>query len=306
MSEKKNTVLVIGSNGTLGQTFRHHHFGVDVDFAVKQISNDSDDVWFDLSYIDDECAIETLKLYDYVVNCAAITNVDKIERDLDTKNEAYKVNATGAKKLAEWCRKSNTTLIHISTDFVFDGNGYRPYIEEDQIHPINEYGETKALGEMFIRDSGCRYYIIRTAWLYSEYGDNCFTRIAKMIESNSQLNGVNDVISSPTYARDLVHFICQIIIKGDVANGIYHFTNEGVCTRYDFMYQMHRELGDILSKLEPVSNNVFKCPAKRPYCSVLSKEKARKIMGILNWQEALMDCITNYRDLNKNVEDFEE
>jgi dTDP-4-dehydrorhamnose reductase len=157
---------------------------------------------------------------------------------------------------------------------------------------------------MFIRDSGCKYYIIRTSWLYSEYGDNCFTRIASYLKDDKELKGANDIISSPTYARDLVHFICHIIEKENVTYGIYHFTNEGVCTRYDFMYIIDKELSTCFHVLKPVSNDIFKCPAKRPYCSVLSKAKARQEYQILSWQEALLDCITNYRALktDKNAE----
>lgn len=295
---KHKRVLVIGANGTLGETFRHHYqYVTEFDFAIKHMPGGTDDIWFDLTQVDDEYAFEMLSQYDYVVNCAAITNVDKIESELECENEAFKINASCAKKLAEWCRASNTVLIHISTDFVFNGNAYRPYIEEDQTHPVNKYGETKALGELFIRDSGCKYYIIRTSWLYSEYGDNCFTRIASYLKENKPLKGANDIISSPTYARDLVHFICTIIEKQNVNYGIYHFTNEGVCTRYDFMYIMNNALHTHFQVLEPVSNDVFNCPAKRPYCSVLSKAKAKQVMNILNWQEALLDCIVNYRAL---------
>jgi dTDP-4-dehydrorhamnose reductase len=293
----KQEVLVIGANGTLGQTFRYHYYGIEADFAVRQMTPNSSDVWFDLNEVDDEYAVEMLKAYDYVVNCAAITDVDAIEKDLDTKDNAYKVNASGARKLAQWCRDANTTLIHISTDFVFDGNSCRPYIEDDMTNPINVYGITKLNGEQYIRESGCKYFIIRTSWLYSEYGNNAFTRITKLLEDGEKLCGVDDIISSPTYARDLVYFICEIITKENNHFGVYHFTNEGVCTRYDFMYVMNQYLGAKFFDIDVVSNDKFHCSARRPYCSVLSKVKARQIMPIIPWQESLLDCITNYRAL---------
>lgn len=300
--EKKKRVLVIGANGTLGQTFRHHYCeNIDVDFAVKQFTPNSSDLWFDISEVDTEYANEMLTQYDYVVNCAAVTNVDKIENDYETGNEAFKINAGCVSKLAEWCRTSNTVLVHISSDFVFDGNSYRPYIEDDATKPINKYGETKVTGERFIRESGCKYFIIRTSWLYSEYGNNAFTRIISSLFKETILNGTDDVISSPTYARDLVHFICKLITNDNALYGIYHYTNEGVCTRYDFMLEIHNDIISECVGVYPVRSDRFQCPAKRPFCTALSKEKARMITGnILHWKEALHDCISNYRMLENS------
>lgn len=300
---QKKRVLVIGANGTLGQTFRHHYCGeMDIEFAVKQLIPKSSDIWFDIAEVDTEYAVEMLSQYDYIVNCAAVTNVDRIENEHEVANEAWKINAGCVKKLSEWCRKANTVLVHISTDFVFDGYTYRSYIEDDVTKPVNIYGTTKETGERFIRESGCRYYIIRTSWLYSEYGNNCFTRIMEDIVSGKTLQGTDDIISSPTYARDLVKFICDLIMKNPVY-GIYHFTNEGVCTRYDFIKEIINELGNsFFVGVEPVRNDIFDCPAKRPFCTVLSKEKVRNIYGsILHWRESLLDCIVNYKMLKEEI-----
>lgn len=297
MTNNKKRVLVLGSTGTLGVSFRNNWSGdFDCVFAVR-IRGESPDIWFDIALVDDEMAVEILKSFDYVVNCAAITNVDKIESDLATQNEAWKVNAGCVKKLAEWCREANTTLIHISTDFVFNGNSFRPYIEDDKTNPVNVYGTTKEAGEDFIRESGCRYYIVRTSWVYSEQGNNCFTRIIENIITGRLLQATDDIISSPTYAKDLVGFICELISKKP-AYGIYHFTNEGVCTRYDFVTEIIHKLDDSLYiVIEPVRNDIFNCPAKRPYCSVLSKEKARNVCGkIKHWRESLCDCIAKFSE----------
>lgn len=314
-------ILVTGANGQLGQCLR--------DLA----DNDSENTWFwtDVSEIEDrKCDylditnVESVKKYfvdnaiSVCVNCAAYTNVDKAEEDQEM---AKRLNADAPKNLAEACNIHNSKLIHISTDYVFNCASFIPITEERMTLPISVYGKTKLEGEQNIINSGCRYLIFRTAWLYSEYGSNFVKTMLKLLAENREINVVNDQIGTPTYARDLASLIFNIITKNWLPKyennrplnkeGVYHFTNEGVCSWYDFAtsvrYYANSDdmfgFGNIVwGKVNGITTKNYygdKPHAPRPYYSVLSKEKVKKDFGdflwIDHWENRVNQCVYNIR-----------
>ena len=211
------------------------------------------------------------------------------------------VNFKAVEALSKACVLEDVTLIHFSTDYVFNGVTSRPYFETDATNPINVYGRDKMRGELAIRESGCKYLIFRTSWVYSHHKGNFFTKSIEMLESHKQcfVFGVTDVISSPTNAYDLASAIIHIIdTNQEYKIGIYHYTNEGVCTRYDFIKAIAEEHGVLLNKIQPVTNDYFQCAARRPYCSVMSKTHFTNTFGIIipHWLESLKDCHVRYRN----------
>jgi dTDP-4-dehydrorhamnose reductase len=177
---------------------------------------------------------------EYCINCAAYTAVDKAEND---QENAFKVNELGAKNLAIACKNYNSILIHISTDFVFDGTKTEPYTEEDSPNPINVYGASKLQGEKQIQKYLSNYFILRTSWLYSEHGNNFMKTMLRLANENSELKIVNDQIGSPTYAKDFASIILQLISTNNKQYGTYHYSNEGVTSWYDFAKAIFEEMG---------------------------------------------------------------
>lgn len=301
-------ILVTGANGQLGQCLR--------DLA----ENDSENTWFwtDVSEIEgrkcdylDITDAESVKKYfvdnaiSVCVNCAAYTNVDKAETDQET---AKKLNADAPKNLAEASKIHGTKLIHISTDYVFNGTKFMPIKEDGFTLPISVYGKTKLEGEENIINSGCKYLIFRTAWLYSEYGNNFVKTMMKLIREphRDSINVVNDQIGTPTYARDLADLIFGVVTRYSLKTGIYHFTNEGVCSWYDFA----RKIRDVLrggynegvcswlAEVYGVTTKEYygdKPHAPRPFYSVLSKEKVKKdfpdFFYARSWMDAVEVCV---------------
>jgi dTDP-4-dehydrorhamnose reductase len=204
---------------------------------------------------------------DLVINSAAFTNVDDCETNYDI---AYSVNALGPKNLAIACKNLNIPLLHISTDYVFDGKKTTPLKEDDELGPQTAYGKTKLEGEIFIQETLEKYFIIRTAWLYGCNGNNFVKTMLKLSKSHNQINVVNDQFGSPTYTYDLAVGISEII-KTD-KYGIYHLTNSDNCSWYDFTKKIF-ELSNINVNINPVTTEQFPRPAKRPKYSVLSNEK---------------------------------
>lgn len=280
-------ILVTGSVGQLGHSLRdiaadstNHYIFTDV--AELDITDKSAII----------CMMEAEKV-NMVINCAAYTNVDKAEDDFDTANL---INNTAVRNLAETCKQFCATFIHVSTDYVFDGSSNIPYTEDMPLAPLGVYGVTKLHGEQAVLESGCDYIIIRTSWLYSEYGKNFVKTMMMLTEERETLNVVFDQAGTPTYAGDLARAIYDIVennkYKGN--NGIYHFSNEGVCSWYDFA----REISDLARTecdIRPCHSNEFPSKVNRPHYSVLDKTKIKTTFGLTipYWKDSLRVCISN-------------
>ncbi|WP_294733570.1 dTDP-4-dehydrorhamnose reductase [uncultured Flavobacterium sp.] len=218
---------------------------------------------------------------DFCINAAAYTAVDKAESEAD---KAHLINVVGVKNLAEVCKEHNAALIHISTDFVFDGNKTTPYTEEDETNPQGVYGLTKRQGEQEIEKILEAHYIVRTSWLYSEYGNNFMKTMIRLGNERDALSVVNDQTGTPTNANDLADAVLQIIASGKQHYGIYHYSNEGVATWYDFAKKIF-ENNNIKIDLQPIVTKQYPTPAKRPIYSVMDKSKIKQAFGIEvpNW-----------------------
>ncbi len=231
---------------------------------------------------------------DYIVNCSAYTHVDKAEEEI---KKANLLNAEAVENLGLLAAKYNSRLIHISTDYVFSGDNYKPYKESDEAKPVSAYGKSKLSGEQKLLQANDTSIIIRTAWLYSEFGKNFAKTIMKLGKERELLKVVDDQIGSPTYATDLAKAILQIIetgIEGNYTPGIYHFTNEGVCSWYDFAKAIldHKNLP---CRITPIESKDFPTPAKRPFYSVLSKYKIKNNYNIHipHWHASMIDMLEN-------------
>jgi dTDP-4-dehydrorhamnose reductase len=258
------SILVTGANGQLGkclQDLSNLYNNYDWNFKSSSELN-----------ITQEKIVEKIfstNNFDYVINCAAYTAVDKAESDSDN---AFLVNAKGVKILSQACKKYNVKLIHISTDFVFDGIKKTPYTEEDTPNPINIYGASKLKGEEYIKEILKNYTIIRTSWVYSEYGNNFVKTMLKLSRIKDEISVINDQFGSPTYARHLAEFIITKIINGSHTNGIYHYSSDGNISWYEFAKEIFK-LNNINIKLNEISSDQYLTAAKRPFFSVLSKKK---------------------------------
>ena len=269
MSKK---ILVTGANGQLGSELRvlsvnsNHEF-LFTDVAELDITNrEAVD-----NYVSEHGA-------EIIVNCAAYTNVDKAEDDTEM---ADNINHLAVKNLAEVSAKYKLILIHISTDYVFDGSKNTPYLETDPTAPLGVYGRTKLAGEKAVTDSGCDYLIIRTSWLYSSFGNNFVKTIRRLTAEKDSLKVVFDQVGTPTYAADLASAILEIIETGKYKSnsGIYHFSNEGVCSWYDFAIEI-RNLSGNLCDIQPCHSDEFPSKVKRPNFSVLDKTKIKETFGL--------------------------
>lgn len=281
-----HNILVTGTNGQLGSALRARTIG-------------SADHWIftDLAELDitDRQAVRRCMAQnkiDVVVNCAAYTNVERAEQD---EAAAEMLNCTAAGILADAAAETDATLIHISTDYVFSGTGHRPYRELDPVGPQSAYGRTKLAGERAVADSGAKHLIVRTAWLYSETGSNFVKTMMHLTASRETLDVVFDQIGTPTYAGDLADALMHIVREGLYADnqGIYHFSNEGVCSWYDFAYEIARLAGHNHCQVRPCHTSEFPTKAARPAYSVLDKTKIKAAFDIRipYWRESLVRCI---------------
>ena len=231
--------------------------------------------------------------FDIAVNCAAYTNVDKAE---DDKEKADLINHIGPKNLAEVCRDNNCFLIHVSTDYVFDGTKNTPYTETDETKPLGVCGITKLNGENAIISSGCEYVIIRTSWLYSSFGNNFLKTMQKLTLEKDSINVVFDQVGTPTYAGDLANVINKIILNDNknIKNQVYHFSNEGVCSWYDFTVAINEAFGNNC-KVLPFHSYEFPSKVTRPSYSVLDKSKIKNVLGIEipYWRDSMKMCINS-------------
>ena len=283
-----HNILITGSNGQLGNELRL--VVGENDKINKYYFTDVDEL--DITSKKDVSEFIVANNIDIVVNCAAYTNVDKAE---DDKERADLINHIGPKNLAEACRDKNGLLIHISTDYVFDGTKNTPYTEKDETKPLGVYGETKLKGENAIINSGCEYVIIRTSWLYSSFGHNFFKTMQRLTEEKETLSVVFDQVGTPTYAGDLANVIYTIIQKNDnsdIRNQIYHYSNEGVCSWYDFAVAINEASGN-KCKIKPCHSNEFPSRVTRPSFSVLDKSKIKDVLGIEipYWNDSMIKSI---------------
>lgn len=277
-------ILVTGSNGQLGSCLKKT-FSEDKDFEV---------VYTDVQDLDitDREEVEHFireNRFDFIVNCAAYTAVDRAETD-DLKASAINTVAVG--NLAQAAAKHRVKVIHISTDYVFNGESYRPYEENDEPYPRSIYGRTKLEGEGILTSFCQDALIIRTAWLYSEFGSNYVKNMLHLAAERESINVVADQIGSPTYAGDLAEAIRHIIRHKKWLPGIYHFTNEGVASWFDFSKAIF-ELTNKNVKVNPIPTSQYPTPAKRPLYSVLSKMKIKNTYGvnIPYWRDSLKKCL---------------
>jgi dTDP-4-dehydrorhamnose reductase len=279
-------VLVTGANGQLGNEMRlmaqnssYHYIFTDVE---------------ELDITDFNAILQTVKEKEIqiIVNCAAYTNVDKAENDFDIANA---LNNIAVGRLANVAKAQNATLIHISTDYVFNGNNHIPYTEDDITDPIGVYGKTKLAGEETIKKVGCNYIILRTAWLYSKWGNNFVKTMQKLTLEKDSLSVIFDQIGSPTYAKDLAHAI-SLIIERNMLNqqGIYHYSNEGVCSWFDFAKEIC-ELSGHNCNITPIHSQEYPSKVTRPHYSVLDKTKFKETFGIPvpYWKDSLKNVSMN-------------
>ena len=227
-----------------------------------------------------------------IVNCAAYTNVERAEED---EEAADRLNRGAAENLARAAEANGATLIHVSTDYVFDGTAHLPYTEDAPTAPLGVYGRTKLAGERAVAESGCKYLTFRTAWLYSEYGNNFLKTMLRLTSERDTLQVVFDQIGTPTYAGDLALALFSIIESERYAGneGVYHFTDEGVCSWYDFATEIAAAAGHDKCRIIPCHTSEFPTKATRPAYSVLDKTKFKETfrMDIPHWREALIYCM---------------
>ena len=290
-------ILVTGANGQLGNEMRI----VSRQSADRYVFTDvtdfpgNDTVHLDIT--DMEAVREVVSEYDIdiIVNCAAYTNVDKAEADIDA---CRLLNAKAPENLAVAIREKGGLLIHISTDYVFGGVVYdAPLNEDTPTSPTGVYGLTKLEGEEMIRRSGCRHIIIRTSWLYSEFGRNFVKTMLALTSSKPSLKVVNDQTGTPTYALDLASAIFDIIENRKVEDreGIYHYSNEGVCTWYEFARTIAEYAGNDECEISPCTSEEYPSPVRRPSYSVLDKTRIKNAFGmsVPLWTDSLKKCLNN-------------
>lgn len=280
-------ILVTGANGQLGNCMRNASSGSNDNYYFTDVA--------ELDITDAKAVMEMVQGNDInvIVNCAAYTNVDKAESDADF---AEVLNATAVRNLADAVKSNGGTLIHVSTDYVFGGSlGNTPRTEEEPANPTGVYGLTKLHGEKQIAESGVKALVFRTAWLYSIYGKNFVKTMLNLTATKPALNVVFDQVGTPTYAQDLADAIFDIIEnrKMDGNEGIYHFSNEGVCSWFDFTKMIAEYAGNTDCDIQPCHSVEFPSPVVRPAYSVLDKTKYKKVFGksIPYWTDSLRVCV---------------
>ena len=279
-------ILITGANGQLGRSLRrlggvspHNYLFTDV---------------AELDITDAAAVLRTVeeRRIDVIVNCAAYPDVERAEEDEPT---AELLNHKAAGNLAAAAKATGATLFHVSTDYVFDGTAHTPYTEDGTPSPLGAYGRTKLAGERAVMASGCRYLIFRTAWLYSEYGNNFLKTMLRLTSERDTLQVVFDQIGTPTYAGDLALAIFSIIESERYAGneGVYHFTDEGVCSWYDFATEIAAAAGHDSCHIIPCHTSEFPTKAARPAYSVLDKTKIKTTfqMDIPHWRESMIYCL---------------
>lgn len=285
-------VLITGANGQLGSELKD----ISSSFANIQF-------FFTSSKVVDVCKYAVLESFvlanniDAIINCAAYTQVDKAEIEAE---EAKRINTLAVYNLAKVIKKVNGKIIHISTDYVFDGKNYKPYVEEDATSPVGVYGTTKLKGEAALKELDVNGIVIRTSWLYSEFGNNFVKTMLKLGKDKGTLGVIFDQVGSPTNAKDLAYSCLQILSTKEKLNEqglVYHYSNEGVASWYDFAKAIF-EFANINCVVNPIETKDYPTPAKRPHYSVLNKHKIKKDFGveIPYWRDSLKECVKKIID----------
>ena len=279
-------ILITGANGQLGN-------------EMRVVSAEQEQLVYHFTDVAelDICDIEAIERYvvehaiDCIVNCAAYTNVNKAEEDTELCD---KLNHQAPANLARVAAKHQVGLIHVSTDYVFNGEHHLPYKEDEPTCPNSVYGATKLAGEQAIQTLHPAAVIIRTAWLYSTFGNNFVKTMLRLGSERDELGVVFDQIGTPTYARDLARAIQHIVVKG-IVPGIYHYSNEGVCSWYDFTKMIFALGGITTCQLKPLHTDEYPTPAARPHYSVLDKTKIKQTYGVEvpYWVDSLRECISS-------------
>ncbi len=314
------TILITGSKGQLGSELQeiicHSREGGNLAGSPTESGMTTRVLFVDRDELDitDSAAVEEFffeKKPDYCINAAAYTNVEKAEEE---KDAAYAVNVTGAQNIAAACTKNNTILLHISTDFVFDGKKTVPYMEDDEPHPLGVYGMTKYQGELAVQEYCKKSFIVRTSWLYSSFGSNFVKTIQRLCKERDALPVVADHYGSPTYARDLAEALVRMIeycerkkivipsetknptgsltgVRDDIPFGTYHYTNEGEVTWFEFAQKIV-ELSGLSCVLQPIPASDFPSRVTRPAYSALSTKKIQATFGIAipDWDTSVESC----------------
>ena len=279
-------ILVTGANGQLGREMQRLGAVSPNNYLFTDVA--------ELDITDPEAVRRcvTGNRIEAIVNCAAYTNVERAEEDEAT---ADRLNRAAVGNLARAAAEADALLVHVSTDYVFDGCASLPYTEEDPTAPRSAYGRTKLAGEEAVRASGCRHLILRTAWLYSEYGNNFLKTMLRLTAERETLNVVFDQVGTPTYAGDLALAIFSILEGGlDRGHeGTYHFSDEGVCSWYDFAVEIARAAGHNRCRISPCRTADYPTKAVRPAFSVLDKGKLKRTFGIEipHWRESMFYCL---------------
>ena len=288
---KINTILVTGSNGQLGKSLNH-------------IANNYPEYTFTFSNrnkldLSDETSIDAYfkqHQFDLIINCAAHTAVDKAETEIELADQ---LNHLAVKRLAEISKQNNAKLIHISTDYVFNGQHYKPYIETDDVAPKSVYGATKLKGELALFNiMPNNALIIRTSWVYSEFGNNFVKTMLRLGQERDVLNVIFDQVGTPTYAYDLAEAIMHIVASETLNQNVfvselYHYSNEGVCSWYDFAKAIFA-CQNIACEVNPIETKDYPTPATRPHYSLLNKAKIKQHynLSIPYWRDSLQHCLT--------------
>lgn len=279
----KPIVLVTGQNGQLGNELK----------VVAKEYPQFDYVFTDVVELDITDAAKVRQFFEQYkpaicINAAAYTAVDKAETD---QALALKINAEAVGNLAENCAKVHARFIHVSTDYVFDGTATTPYTEDHPVSPVNFYGESKLKGEEAALEKLPSTVIIRTSWVYSFFGNNFVKTMLRLMKERESIQVINDQFGSPTYAADLAAAIMQIASQQKAEGGIYHFSNEGIISWFDFAVAI-RDFAGLSCNVIPIDTSGYPTPAKRPAYSAMSKEKIKSIgIELKNWKESLQNCI---------------
>lgn len=278
------TILITGSHGQLGNEMQ---LAATRFPAFKFIYTDVEDLDIcDKASLDVFVKVNAVNI---IVNCAAYTAVDKAEDDVEL---CYKINAEAVRNIGEVARQNGLKVVHVSTDYVFDGTNYVPYTEDQPVCPATVYGKSKLAGEQALMETCEQAVILRTAWLYSSFGNNFVKTMIKLGAERDSLNVIFDQIGTPTYAADLADTILKMLSHETFVPGIYHFSDEGVCSWYDFTKTIHRMAG-ITCDVRPIETKDFPARTPRPHYSVLNKAKIKSTYGIVipHWEESLERCI---------------
>ena len=286
-------IAVTGGLGQLGESIKEFLSYRETSFPIEFLSSKQLDITRREAVRD---YFRSRKV-EYIINCAAYTNVDKAE-DAEQKRQAFAINVTGVENLVHACLQEKVRLIHLSTDYVFDGKTHLPYTEDAQPNPLGYYAQTKRQGEKVILDSGLPSAIVRTSWLYSPYGANFLKTMLRLMKQQKELRVVHDQVGTPTYAADCAVALFNLLERSVITHlkqpTVWHFSNEGIASWYDFAVAIAGYIG-YDGKVEPIRSEAFPQAAPRPHYSVLDKERIKQqlTIPIPHWQVALRNCLVN-------------